>query len=444
MSAIKLRARLAEIEQRMLALQAQMVLLHAVHQSVRNDLDAIVYPVLQLPNEITSEIFTRYVEDKDSKDSSPLRLLEICRSWREVAISTCQLWTHIRSVQLLAYWLPRAGGIPLDVKLVLRDTPETLAALQMLCQYSSQWERVELRWAGNGPLPTVFSGPFPNLKKFTLTAKMTLPPLLADAPHLQELELGYGSLASEWNSTPSLMHITRLNLTFETEKCFQLLAQAPNVEDLCIATPYGVANPEPDTPPTTSLILPRVHTLRFAVPSASQILEYLTLPALENLSIALGDSGEWDPTPDLVQLLERSGCTLRKLNLQLIDAHQDSLDSFIELVPLQATRDLTLSNPDGQKLDFDDLLGAMIKGTLLPALDSLKIVGYQFGDGLTSLIALISARADPASWQDVAKLKSVGLSFAAGITAGPVIIPHELFVRTRRRAIPNFFVRTLL
>ena len=89
----KLRARLAGIEHQMRALEAQMNLLRVEHQNVSKDLEAIVYPVLTLPTEITSEIFIRYVDDHPQH--TPHRLMPACRQWREVAISTCRLWTRL-------------------------------------------------------------------------------------------------------------------------------------------------------------------------------------------------------------------------------------------------------------------------------------------------------------------------------------------------------------
>ncbi|KAJ7187330.1 hypothetical protein C8R46DRAFT_1059491 [Mycena filopes] len=59
--------------------------------------DPIPYPVLTLPNEIVSEIFIRvlppYPECPPWKGSlSPSLLTQICRKWREIALSTPELW----------------------------------------------------------------------------------------------------------------------------------------------------------------------------------------------------------------------------------------------------------------------------------------------------------------------------------------------------------------
>ncbi|KAJ7073978.1 hypothetical protein C8F01DRAFT_1098885 [Mycena amicta] len=59
-----------------------------------------VYPVLTLPNEITTEIFTQYLPVYPAcpplfGDGSPTKLGQICRHWREIALSTPTLWCAI-------------------------------------------------------------------------------------------------------------------------------------------------------------------------------------------------------------------------------------------------------------------------------------------------------------------------------------------------------------
>jgi hypothetical protein len=92
-TASELRSRLGAIEQRMAALESQMALLRKEREEVLADLHAIVYPVVTLPPEITSEIFVRYMDNSHAQ--SPQLLASICRSWRAIAFATCRLWTHL-------------------------------------------------------------------------------------------------------------------------------------------------------------------------------------------------------------------------------------------------------------------------------------------------------------------------------------------------------------
>ncbi|KAJ7644545.1 hypothetical protein FB45DRAFT_1053280 [Roridomyces roridus] len=90
MSGTNLRARLTEIQQQISTLEAQMASLRSEEEAVARELAALVYPVLTLPNDVVSEIFIQYVHGVPK--TSPLGLL--WRSWREVALATCRLWTR--------------------------------------------------------------------------------------------------------------------------------------------------------------------------------------------------------------------------------------------------------------------------------------------------------------------------------------------------------------
>ncbi|KAJ7613198.1 hypothetical protein FB45DRAFT_759275 [Roridomyces roridus] len=93
--AAELRAHLSRIAQELNALQSQMMSLHAERATVASQLGAIVYPILSLPNELVSEIFSLYVKDHPKR--SPMCLTWVCKLWRDIAISTCSLWTSFRS-----------------------------------------------------------------------------------------------------------------------------------------------------------------------------------------------------------------------------------------------------------------------------------------------------------------------------------------------------------
>ncbi|KAJ6559907.1 hypothetical protein B0H19DRAFT_864058, partial [Mycena capillaripes] len=55
-----------------------------------------VYPILTLPPEISARIFVECLPShgrvRPSTVTAPLLLAQICRDWRHIAISSCQLW----------------------------------------------------------------------------------------------------------------------------------------------------------------------------------------------------------------------------------------------------------------------------------------------------------------------------------------------------------------
>ncbi|KAJ7882301.1 hypothetical protein B0H13DRAFT_1629544, partial [Mycena leptocephala] len=91
------RARVADIEARILELERSLAALRLQKTVVQERLDSYKYPVLRLPNEIVSEIFTHFLPiyplcPPVAGLLSPTVLTHICRKWREIALTTPDLW----------------------------------------------------------------------------------------------------------------------------------------------------------------------------------------------------------------------------------------------------------------------------------------------------------------------------------------------------------------
>ncbi|KAJ7130787.1 hypothetical protein C8R43DRAFT_1239862 [Mycena crocata] len=91
-------------------------------------LDALTYPVLDLPYDVTAEIYLCCVPPIWTQnghwgpfaENAPLLLLGICRAWRDVALATPQLWTSSGrgfSRKLFRDWIGRTGAFPLSLVL---------------------------------------------------------------------------------------------------------------------------------------------------------------------------------------------------------------------------------------------------------------------------------------------------------------------------------------
>ncbi|KAJ7108321.1 hypothetical protein C8R44DRAFT_938365 [Mycena epipterygia] len=131
-SAAEQRATLAEIEAKIIRCKDYLADLEQEQREVEGILALVVYPVLTLPNEITAHIFVACLPDEarvvPSPDSAPLLLAQICRHWREIALSICQLWRSVqldiparserdRARFLLDSWRSRAKGYSLSLGL---------------------------------------------------------------------------------------------------------------------------------------------------------------------------------------------------------------------------------------------------------------------------------------------------------------------------------------
>lgn len=78
----ELRSRLADIGDKIAALELQVALLRTEQDEAMETLDSIVYPVLSLPTDITSEIFLHYM---DTLTPTSPREVTIRSSWRAFA-----------------------------------------------------------------------------------------------------------------------------------------------------------------------------------------------------------------------------------------------------------------------------------------------------------------------------------------------------------------------
>ncbi|KAJ7757582.1 hypothetical protein B0H16DRAFT_1689592 [Mycena metata] len=133
------RARPAELDASIVELRLHLKALD-VQASIQRPLDGIVYPVLTLPPEIMSNIFLHCLHLPNLDDQrrtgptpihAPLLLLQVCRAWREIALSTPHLWVFLhvdldRLTERLPYpeietfvadWFGRAGSCPLTLSL---------------------------------------------------------------------------------------------------------------------------------------------------------------------------------------------------------------------------------------------------------------------------------------------------------------------------------------
>ncbi|KAJ7909300.1 hypothetical protein B0H13DRAFT_1616632 [Mycena leptocephala] len=89
-----LRRNLQHLRDHLARLNSQIPL-EAEPTTIHKTLSAVFHPVLDLPGEVTSEIFLHCLPDTPSIPSSitaPLLLLKICKRWRDTALKTPVLW----------------------------------------------------------------------------------------------------------------------------------------------------------------------------------------------------------------------------------------------------------------------------------------------------------------------------------------------------------------
>ncbi|KAJ7639719.1 hypothetical protein DFH06DRAFT_1217688, partial [Mycena polygramma] len=355
------RARVADIETHILELEARILSLRreqkVLHQEkiVRQDrLDAYVYPVLTLPPEILSEIFVHFLPVYPIRPPitgllSPTVLTHICRTWREIALSTPALWRAVLAnlprprwgkttvderlraeLRLLTAWLKRSGSCLLSIELQSELKPELVPYMQAIGAHCARWEHLKLLIPTLDHLLNFIPGPLSSLRSLTLgiwdesefmpVKNPNVKNLAAPLLHRVAIQRYYSVYAPvvPWSQLTVLI-IDRLVL----HQCPILLNRVLNLVE-CRLT-IDEPDDDEDAPIGIAMgpIVPLLHlqtlVLRaiFSWISVDGLLNLLTLPALRKLQVT-EEFLKPSPIATLDSLVSRSGC--KPQTIRIVDA----------------------------------------------------------------------------------------------------------------------------
>ncbi|KAJ7140388.1 hypothetical protein C8R46DRAFT_1135552 [Mycena filopes] len=309
------RIRVAELEAQILHLQNCLRDLELEKHLTQDRLDSYYYPVLALPNEITSEIFKHFLpvfpfHTALTGACSPTVLTHICRKWRDIALSTPTLWSAISlkdvrlpfalAVEIADLWLTRS-----DVSTLIPRIFEQTARLAELALDITSFDLVatsrsmpmlrcldlRIRVDQHGPLP-----PTP-LPLFSDTPQLLRSVALNDisAVHIQLpwaqltsvciCPLFPGQCAPVLRQAPNLLHC---QLVFKSNGSVLAELTLPVLESLQLYDDCGLAE------------------------SGIGDLDNLTVPALRDLTISESFLGE-DPIDVLTRFITKSHCKLQEV-----------------------------------------------------------------------------------------------------------------------------------
>ncbi|KAJ7672442.1 hypothetical protein DFH06DRAFT_93023 [Mycena polygramma] len=330
------RARITDIGTQIQELEASLGKLKERRNLLRDRLDAYTYPVLTLPNEIVSEIFVHFLPVYPTPPPilgilSPNLLVQICRKWREIALTTPTLWRGIslnlhkqtrlqQKLRLLETSLKRSASCPLSINLHIGlrgDYPETTdVILRTIATHCSRWEHLKLD-ALIYSFPSIV-GPLPVLRTLSMgsikdVAEYTIPPSISAfhaAPMLRKVDLlVYRSRLFPWSQL-TLVTVRLMGLA----QCMELLTQATNLVCCRLGIHiYGLTE-DPGLPPVT---LAHMETFILGCDDLElaptwSLVDKVTLPALRRFEVSESLLIE-DPIATLVSLLSRSGCRIHEL-----------------------------------------------------------------------------------------------------------------------------------
>ncbi|KAJ6462137.1 hypothetical protein C8R45DRAFT_528990, partial [Mycena sanguinolenta] len=341
------RDRLARVEAQISHLQVHIDVLRRERAQLQKNLETIVYPILTIPDEVSSQIFLLCLPAdgrvRPSPCSAPLSLAQICSHFRRICLSTQGLWHSLvinagrfRSdsamdsavAELFRPWFTRAGFSSLRLTLQ-HATSLASSLLHFIVAFSPQLHILEL----DTPMAEFrrllqMLGPLPMLRKLSLShSPHSYDPLphipFRNPPELTELCI-FGGICLRDSSLATMpgTRLERLEITrISCDEFRRILQEYPLLRHLHVPDLDGSRNMQV-LPPTLG-----IETL--GVGESSWILDILTLPNLRRLDISITDKS---PPHHLAQFLARSSCTLQHLGIVRLEDHyhQTSVSEIFE------------------------------------------------------------------------------------------------------------------
>ncbi|KAJ7709441.1 hypothetical protein B0H17DRAFT_1248924 [Mycena rosella] len=431
-----LRNIIAETTAQLAQYQSLMDKLLAKRESAQLQLDFIVYPVLSLPPEITSEIFlsclpTSYTDpNKKSVNpkEAPMLLSHVCRTWRQVALSTPALWCeldfdlrHANDSHVLKTWLSRARELLLSLNLTLwslRVENTTSSILEMLAGSSHRMRSLRLRLRleqlrdieePNDPwsfsLLQMVAINVINIRLYRHSVPATNHPIqmFKNSPLLREVSLARGPpsfIPLPWHQ---LSKFTGKYMAFSI--CLETLRLVPNLTE---CTFIDCQHETPDLHVSSHLKLQSLTVVQNEGESLDNfdILKFLSLPALQTLLLELFYAPNCFENV-LEGFLSRFSPPLQKITVFGAEHYMDLDTTLFLRMPLLA--DLEAREPTAEFIEnffasFNDQDTAF-----LPHLQHLALVGFltPLDEMLESAQAGLSARWRAQSRAEFAKMESV-------------------------------------
>ncbi|KAJ6577477.1 hypothetical protein B0H19DRAFT_1120102 [Mycena capillaripes] len=401
-----------------------------------------------LPPEITSEFFLRCLPPEKEwntakADEPSIVLSHVCRAWREIAISTPALWatiefpvSYMRNPELFETWLMRAGR-----SVSAKISPWTALSPAVLNTFIERSPKIKVLELLDTDLVTLrqmdeaySAWNFFSLQKLTIKLA-SANELGVSLPFSVEAFTGAPLLREVWFAIapPSLISLPGHQLTkftgahYTADECLTMLRLTPNLIE-CAFSPYpGTENIDANYmlihSNLTSLTLFEVAPEHVC---GTDIIEFLTLPALQSLHIL---DCEFDDDA-FNAFLSRSSPPLHEFSIRQDSGTALDMTSFLlmpELVDLEIWQiRRTFSTI------FFDALGS--DPNFLPRLQHLAVLGCRMRSPEPPVYTLLETvesglrpRWDARGGEKIAELESFRLTWARdfGHLHGDVLAPFE-------------------
>ncbi|KAJ6487535.1 hypothetical protein DFH09DRAFT_1339403 [Mycena vulgaris] len=303
-------------------------------RSAQARLDSYRYPVLTLPNELTSKIFVHFLPvyplcPPITGIQSPTLLTQICHKWTVIALATPELWRALslhyishqaaeRQIETLESWLTRSRSCPLSIETSDYCYHLNLPIHRFMATVIPHCKRWEYAKVAADPSHIVdMEGPMPLLRQLEIETPWVylrppkfMAPSFRDVPQLRSVTL--------WGSTcrPTLLpwaQLTSLTLLCRSpQKCALILAQTVSLVYCKLAL---VSDGAWDAILPTKLecleSLVLIQFMEYGEPPIGY-LDTFVVPSLQSLQVP-DEYITPDPLRTLASLISKSGCELQEL-----------------------------------------------------------------------------------------------------------------------------------
>ncbi|KAJ7653706.1 hypothetical protein DFH06DRAFT_524832 [Mycena polygramma] len=297
--------------------------LRAEKALVQERLDSYKFPVLTLPTEIVSEIFTHSLPPYPLcpplwGSLSPTKLTHICREWRYIALATPALWRAVpvsitgAAVEwhrhMLDLWLKRSCYYPLSIRLQRFNSSDLL--LSSLVSHRARWDCLKITALTASALAKFIEGPLPLLRHLDINLATRSSDVLdfAQAPRLRTVDLNGPAVS---NITLPWLQLTCLTLhRVAPRDCASILQHTSNLVH-CVLDFWSVYHWN-----VVDITLPHLESLHFHPNSDAepQFLNALVTPSLRTLQIHQ-EFFATSPIHLLASFVSKSDCKLQEVTI---------------------------------------------------------------------------------------------------------------------------------
>jgi F-box-like len=333
--------------------------------------------ILRLPPEISSQIFLASITHDATVDISctsphsphslnPIVLGRICAAWRHLAWSLPLLWNRVAVSLtqcsptvciLLEQWVARSGQLPLSIYLTcnqvyldIRPDSDVMRTFTIISRCCERWYHIDFQIPAECfQILACVQGRLSFLTSMVLNtdlvnAEKSLQ-MFSVSPRLQAVV--FKGIPMNVDSLPRYQLTTICGSVYALEHCLDVFRRSPQLVK-CRLTEISHFQGDVLHP----VVAPHLESLHLSFKPGclltrpiSDIIDALTLPSIREF--ALEANSETFPHMSFIKLLDRSSCSLTRLDLWFILISDIHLLEFLQVLPSLTHLDLGHSGTTG-------------------------------------------------------------------------------------------------